>query len=136
MEYPPISPYKSLCGENNTEHEAVVRLLIERSDVDINVKDNDGMTALIWATCLYWEAAVRLLIERNDVEINAKDDDEGNTALVWAAEAGYESIVRLINDRLDVLARGSDIAPGGALAGGVAGVEGEGAGGGATAAVL
>ena len=28
-------------------HEAVVRLLLEKEDVDINAKDNEGMTSLL-----------------------------------------------------------------------------------------
>ena len=109
-------------------HEAVVRLLIERDGVKINAKDDMGMTALILAAYQGHEAVVRLLADRDSIEINAKDDT-GKTALIWAAERGHEAIVQLLNNRLDVLARGSDIAPGSTLAGGVAGVEAEGVGG-------
>ena len=64
------------------EHEAVVRLLIERGDVDINAKDEDGQTSLIWAAKKGHEAVVRLLIERGDVDINAKDSQYGRTSLI------------------------------------------------------
>ena len=83
---------------------AVVQLLIERNNVEINAKDNGENTALIWAAYHGREAVVRLLI---DVEINAKDD-VGKSALILAAEYGHEPIARLINDRLESL--DSDIA--------------------------
>ena len=130
--------WAATCGRD-----AVVRLLIERDDVAINATDNEGKTALIWAAKWGEGAVVRLLIERGDVEINATDH-EGKTALSWADASmksppswmnveRLEAVVQLLNDRVDVLARGSDIAPDGALAGGVAGAEGKGASG-ATAA--
>ena len=119
--------YTALIWAAVRRHEAVVRLLIGRDDVEINAKNDREYTALIDAAFYGHEAVVRLLIERDDVEINAKND-EGKTALILATERGHEAVVQLLNDRLDVLARGSDIAPGGALAGSVTGAEGEGEG--------
>ncbi|KAF8421775.1 ankyrin repeat-containing domain protein, partial [Tirmania nivea] len=37
----------SWAAENG--HEAVVRLLLERNDVDVNAKDNNGWSPLSWA---------------------------------------------------------------------------------------
>ena len=48
-------------------HEAVVRLLIERNDVDINAQDNYGRMPLS-VTENGYEAVVRLLIERGGVD--------------------------------------------------------------------
>ena len=87
--------------------EAVVRLLIERDDVDINAKDRDGRTPLIFAVVNGHEAVARLLIERDDVDINAKDSI-GWTPLICAAKSGHEAVVRLLIERddVDINARG------------------------------
>ena len=83
-------------------HETVVRLLIERDDVDVNAEDSDGKTPLLWAANNRHEAVVRLLIERDDVDVNAKDNKYGQTLLSWAAENGHEAVVRLLIERDDV----------------------------------
>ena len=79
-------------------HETVVRLLVERDDVDINAKDADGRTPLIWSAERGHEAVVWLLVERDGVNINA-EDYEGKTPLMWAAEEGHEAVVRLLIER-------------------------------------
>ena len=53
-------------------YDAVVQLLITRGDIDINIKDSNGWTALFAAVRGY-KAVVRLLVERYGVDINAKD---------------------------------------------------------------
>ena len=78
-----------------------MRLLIERIDVDINARDHNGMTPLLWATEYGYESIVQLLIGRGDVDINAKAD-YGQTPLSWAAVNGYEAVVRLPIERSDV----------------------------------
>jgi ankyrin repeat protein len=42
-------------------HEAVVRLLVERDDVEADSKDQGGRTPLSWAAGNWHEAVVRLL---------------------------------------------------------------------------
>jgi ankyrin repeat protein len=54
-------------------HEAVVRLLVERDDVEADSKDQFGRTPLLWAVENGHEAVVRLLAERDDVETDSKD---------------------------------------------------------------
>ena len=84
-------------------HEAVVQLLVERDDVDINAKDHHrGWTPLLLAAEYGHEAVVRLLVERDDVDINAKDTDDGWTPLILAAKNGHEAVVRLLVERDDV----------------------------------
>ena len=65
-------------------HEAIVQLLIDRDDVDIDAKDKFGMTPLSQAAQRGHEAIVRLLIARGDVDINSKDIS-GKTPLLLAA---------------------------------------------------
>ena len=82
-------------------HEAVVQLLIERGDIDINAKDEDGWTPLMSAAKNGHEAVVQLLIERDNCDIHAEDKD-GWTPLIWAAKNGYEAVVRLLIERDDI----------------------------------
>jgi hypothetical protein len=55
--------------------EAVVRLLVERDDVEADSKDENGRTPLWWAAERGHEAVVRLLVERDDVEADLKDEN-------------------------------------------------------------
>jgi len=89
----------SWAAENG--HEAVVRLLVERGDVDNNAKDSYGQTPLSYAAGNGHEAVVRLLVERDDADINAKDN-YGRTPLLLAAQDGHEAVVRLLVERGDV----------------------------------
>ncbi|KAF8421777.1 ankyrin repeat-containing domain protein [Tirmania nivea] len=84
-------------------HEAVVRLLLERNDVDANAKDNRyGQTPLSWAAGNGHGAVVRLLLERNDVDIDAKDEKYGWSPLSWAAKNGHKAVVRLLLEQNNV----------------------------------
>ena len=71
-------------------HLGVVRLLLERNDVDVNAGE-----PLQCAAYYGHEAVVRLLLERNDVDINATDSS-GRTAMEWAIEKGHDSIVQIL----------------------------------------
>jgi hypothetical protein len=86
----------SWAAENG--HEAVVRLLVERDDVEADPEDKDGRTPLWYAAERGHEAVVRLLVERDDVEA----DKFGQTPLSWAAANEHEAIVRLLVERDDV----------------------------------
>jgi ankyrin repeat protein len=54
----------------------VVRLLVERDDVEVDSKDDYGRTPLSWAAERGHKAVVQLLVERVDVEVNSKDNNE------------------------------------------------------------
>ena len=82
-------------------HETVVRLLIERDDVDINSRDDLGRTPLSWAVRNGHEAIVLLLTERDDVVVNPKDH-WGNTPLLNAVRNQHEAIVRPLIKRGDL----------------------------------
>lgn len=43
-------------------HETVVRLLLERNEIDANPKDSNGRTPLMWAARFGYEAVVQLLL--------------------------------------------------------------------------
>jgi hypothetical protein len=95
----------SLAAENG--HEAVVKLLVDRPDVDADSKDNHGWTPLSWAAWNGHEGIVKLLVDRPDVDADSKDND-GRTPLSWAACNGQEKVVKLLVDRPDVDANSRD----------------------------
>ena len=65
-----------------------------KDGANVNAKDNDGNTALMWAAYNGHTERVKLLIEHG-ANINAKDND-GETALMQAAFYGYIEIVKLL----------------------------------------
>ena len=88
--------------------DAVVKLLVEREDVEADSKDSEyGQTPLSWAAERGHETVVQLLVDRDDVEADSKSKD-GRTPLSWAAENGYEAVVQLLVDQDDVEADSKD----------------------------
>ena len=68
---------------------AVVRLLLERKDVDANSKDGRGQTPLLLASEREHKAVWRLLLEREDFDANSKDGLD-RVPLSWAANKGHK----------------------------------------------
>ena len=82
-------------------HEGVVRLLLERSDVDPNGQDVNDRSPLVYAALEGHEGVVKLLLEREDIDPNRPDVND-RTPLGYAAVKGYEGVVRLLLERGDV----------------------------------
>jgi len=59
-------------------------MLVVREDVDINSKNENGTTPLIWAATNGHEAVARLLLERGNFNTNSSGE-YGMTPLQWAA---------------------------------------------------
>ena len=79
-------------------HEAVVRSLLARDDldgVDVNLMDNHGQTPLIAAASNGYEGVVQLLLARDTINIHAVND-YGQTALLAATQKGHTNIVRML----------------------------------------
>jgi ankyrin repeat protein len=72
-------------------HDAIVQLLMARSDVEVNTNDKDGWTPLSLAADKGHDAVVRLLLARGDVKVNIVDGD-GQNPLSLAAR----NIVQLL----------------------------------------
>ena len=108
-------------------HEAVVRLLLEKSaelgsketkygwtplssaagetvvllllenGAELESKDNSGQTPLSWAAVNEQVAVVQLLIKKG-AELESKDNN-GQTPLSWAASLGQEAVVQLLLEK-------------------------------------
>jgi hypothetical protein len=79
--------------------EAVVQILLEEPDVNIDAKDNSGRTPLSWAAGGGHEAVVKLLLATGNADVNSKDRVDGRTPLSWAAENRHAAVVKLLLDR-------------------------------------
>jgi len=70
-----------------------VQLLLDKW-ANVNVKDNDGQTALLAAKVEY-TVLVKLLLKQDSVDPDLKDKDN-RTPLLWAVENGYKLVVELL----------------------------------------
>ena len=98
---------------DSISYEAVVKLLLDTGEVDVNWKDKDGRTPLSWAAEKGCETIVKLLLDTGKVDVDWKDRDgrtplswaTGGTPLSWAvdgmplsrvAEKGHEAVAKLL----------------------------------------
>ena len=79
----------------------VVRILIEREDVDMNLPDGGGSSPLYYAANQGHYTIVELLLTRSDIEVNSRNSD-GRTSLSIAAQLGREDVVRQLLKRKDI----------------------------------
>jgi ankyrin repeat protein len=84
-------------GQAENEHEAVVKLLLEKG-ADMEYKSNSGWTPLWRAAEMGHEAVVKLLLEKG-ADVESKGGYYGLTPLSWAAENGYEAVVKLLLEK-------------------------------------
>ena len=89
-------------------YEKVVKLLLERTDVEADSKDSDNRSPLSWAAEYGSEAVVKLLLERNDIEADSKDKNN-RSPLSLAATSGHRAVVELLLERDDVIVDSVDI---------------------------
>ncbi|EXJ70924.1 uncharacterized protein A1O5_05916 [Cladophialophora psammophila CBS 110553] len=100
-------------------HESMVKLLLERGDVDVNEKDNDngytplhaavtgGHEAIFGNTPLHKavqeaeDSIVGLLLENGNVDVNTRDGDH-DTPLSSAVIGRREAVVGLLLERSDI----------------------------------
>jgi len=68
---------------------------------DLNGRDSNGATPLLWAAKYGNYALAKLLLEQGDVN-PALSDKQGLTPLTHAAKAGQEEVVKLLLERGDV----------------------------------
>jgi len=84
-------------------HEEVVRILLERSEVNPNTPDTEyGRVPLSWAAGSGHQGVVRTLLGRGDTNPDIPDTKYGRTPLSWAAGNGHEGIVKILLERNDL----------------------------------
>jgi len=93
----------SLAWAATESHEDVVKVLLQRKDVNPNVADAEyGRTPLWLAAERSHEGIVKLLLEREDIDPNTADTAYGRAPLWWAALHRHEGIVKLLLEREDI----------------------------------
>ena len=84
-------------------HSGVVKVLLERKDVNPNQRDTkSGRTPLSWAAGKGHGGIIKMLLEREDVNPNQADTEPGRTPLSLASEKGNEAVVKMLLEREDV----------------------------------
>jgi ankyrin repeat protein len=97
---------KSLLRAAKRGLEEVVWLLLTRSDMEVNLEDSIGLTALTHAVLGGYTAVVRILLARSDVKTDLKDK-YGLTPLWWAARMKNDTLVKVLlkSGKIDVDSR-------------------------------
>ena len=84
-------------------HEEVVEMLLQRGDVDPDLKDTRRCrTPLQWAATKGHEGVVRVFLERKGDNPDQTHSVYGQMALYFAAAFGHERIVKMLLDRGDI----------------------------------
>lgn len=100
-------------GDNNLDtalscavycgYEHIVKFLLSFKDIDVNVQNKSGKTALHLSVDAKRPNMAKLLLTNPKLKINLQDNN-GNTALIYAAIGGQENIMKLLlrNSHIDV----------------------------------
>ena len=84
-------------------HEAVVKMLLERKDVNPDQADTKyGKTPLSWAAQNGHGEVVKMFLERKDVNPDRTDSEDGSTPLLLAAENGHALVAQMSLQREDI----------------------------------
>jgi ankyrin repeat protein len=74
----------------------MMRFLLARYDIDVNVQNESGQTPLMWAIKRRKTSVVELLLEQKDIDLDVKDN-EGRTAFTWIKDEGTTSMKKLFH---------------------------------------
>lgn len=77
------------------DHWSTFRFLLNCDDIDVNVRDNHGRTALCHAAMIGTQRCVQSLVLHHSIQPHLADND-GRTALSFAAERGYPDITGML----------------------------------------
>ena len=90
--------YTPLAWAAMNGHEAVVKLLLSRTNINPDKPGEDGRTPLLLASSNGQDGAVKMLLERDDVNPNYADENS-HTPLLLAACNGREGVVKMLLGR-------------------------------------
>ena len=76
------------------KHNSIVKLLLDQPAVDVNVKSNDGWTALYLAAGHNNAEGARMLLLHKDFNSANVTDNKGRTALICAVRHRKEEVLR------------------------------------------
>jgi ankyrin repeat protein len=84
------------------EPEQLMKLLLTRDEIDVNVKNKYGRTPLICAVISEATSAVKLLLQRKDIDLEMKDKSD-QTAFAYVMKYGMESMMYLFLKRNGIM---------------------------------
>ena len=76
------------------KHNSIVKLLLDQPAVDVNVKSNNGWTALHIAAGSNNAEGARMLLQHKDFNSANVTNNYGNTALMFAVRNRNEEVLR------------------------------------------
>ncbi|KAH6905413.1 hypothetical protein BKA70DRAFT_1293078 [Coprinopsis sp. MPI-PUGE-AT-0042] len=79
-------------------HQTTVALLLAHSEIQVNLVNKEGWSALMQASDGGHEDTVCLLLDVPNINTTTKDTDKGYTAMSLALAHGHTSIVRLLQE--------------------------------------
>ena len=82
-------------------HEAVVKILLARDDIDVNVIDLSHQTPLLKAASNGHDTVVKLLLAKQNIDLNFQDINI-HTPLSLATLNGHDAVVKLLLEKHDV----------------------------------
>jgi ankyrin repeat protein len=76
---------------------AVVKMLLDKDEIDVDSRDNTDRTALSWASQIGDSEILRLLIKTGKADVNSADY-KFRTPLSWASREGNYEVVKILLD--------------------------------------
>jgi len=86
-----------LCLASALGLERAVEMFLLEKGAELEIKDEDGRTPLLWAARMGHDVVVKLLLERG-AEPETKNKN-GQTSLSWATENGHNIVVKLLLEK-------------------------------------
>lgn len=79
-------------------HIEIVQLLLEQSDIDVNIKDIEGWTPLHYMTYADYTDVVKVLLEHPRINVNEKDIN-GCTPIKYACDVGDIYLINMLLEK-------------------------------------
>ena len=96
--------FSKMCEACKSGETKVVQLLLERccfEETGLNIEDEMGMTALMWACYKGHKVVVQLLLDHSKrIELNSRNKF-GKTAFTLACKNGHKSVVKMLLDHTE-----------------------------------